>query len=547
MPLKVNKNFVFIILIIILISGCSLNLKKNKPSNDTVKSAIETQGKNNEKNETGETDSESESILSPQCDFLNYDKWNVFNDDNGILSFKYPDCWKRKLPDMDIEHSFAMEISSSTALKIPYLNVMYGDYSYLDDIFSKTETKELTINGSKAAQEIYVFDIDKCDNKYKKYLQNTSSTSTMQMYDFICGKDGDYYNRKIIKLWINKKIITTVNSPAQGVALKIVYDNRDENDYEKIINKIAATMAFDCLDDIDYDLIQKDKHYPNGYYIGRVKEISPDKNFSLRILPGDYENNKKQWFSLTDLRNKNNTKFYFEGESTPPGYEEKYLRTTFNWVDNENILIYQHGLDPKNLGFAAWKLNIKNYSKKRIFFTAKNYSENIYKFDYNSKEFKYIQDNGKLTIINLNSGESKVLMDLPNFSLGKVGLSWSNNGKKLIYFYNVGKNEDYNENIDLVDLTTKKITNISAGKIGKLYGTRIYDIWSPSDTKIKLDGGLKIYIISDKKTIDLNDVLQKISFFGISAWKDDNSIIVNTRNGKVLLNINDLSYQTIAQ
>lgn len=491
-----------------------------------------------------------QAASSQKCDVSDFSKWQTFNNKDGVYSMKIPHCWKELgASSVNSDRKFGNTSKSQNDITLPLLRAGYDDYRENEKIFSAAESKSYLINGNKVIRTIYSFDLKKCENEYGKY-KNSDKKTFKDLYEFICGAKSTYRNSILIRLTLKNDFITSKNALATGISLVLQHNKSDKIDYKKIIDNIASTIAFDCLANIDLDLTKLNPSAYEAYNIGKVKSQSPDKMHILRILLGDYneklKNSNRQWFYLTNIKNrKDDRQFYFEGEAAPKNHETVFLRTTFNWIDKENIVIYQHNMGNSRKGMTVWHFNINNYSKKKLYTTDNLCNGKYFKFIYDNKELRYIMKNGDVVGINVVSGHSKVLMNIPNFNKCREIILWSNSGNQILFSHIPDNAKSYKVYLDVVDLKNKKIKDINNNKKPTLHDTIHGDIdgWSPSDKKIKFADGRLVYDIKESKKIDLSSIFKKLNINEPAKWRDDNTMTVKTPKGNYVINVNNLKYE----
>ena len=298
--------------------------------------------------------------------------------------------------------------------------------------------------------------------------------------------------------------------------------------------------------------LPRQKDYSGGYYVGELEAISPSKKYSLKVLMKDDRHLAELLrFQLTDLSSKNDKEISFLGEKIiNTSYDDVYLKTTFDWIDDENILVYQHNLpefeEPihfiYNIGFTVWRFNIKTNTQQKLWHAQKVSEQSAVKFASSAKQLRYISGNDFISL-DLATGKSDKI-SFSGFESCR-DLIWSNLGDKALCEYRVGQPNDYLENIDIIDFNTKTRTkmleNISSSI---LYGVVSYNVWSPMDTKLKF--GDFIYNLNQNKKIELKDLYKELNAGGGTIpWYDDDSILSDSNIGKILINVVNLSYKKV--
>lgn len=287
--------------------------------------------------------------------------------------------------------------------------------------------------------------------------------------------------------------------------------------------------------------------YPSGYLLGNSTANSPSGNLNLKVKRGNQEPNKII-FTLTNLATNQNKDIYFN---------TKFRRTTdssnpetFEWIDDNNILIYQHQLIDKNFnrnGLAIWKFNVENFQNDLIVYSSKYCVEDNYRFFSNLNQLRYVAENGDVVSVDLKNDSKKILYHLSNFDSCRLGeVIWSNNGNKLAFEYPVGNSAEYTDDLDIINLETQSVKKLfSKAPIGIICQSCAPEFWSPNDTKINTFHDY-IYDVEKDSKIDLVPIYKTlIHVGGMNHWYDDNSLIADTSIGKVLINLTDLSYKKV--
>ena len=168
---------------------------------------------------------------SQKCNFFTMDKWNTFNDTNGIYSFKYPDCWKYYEDAQAASLDMYTLIRADESQRNIQLSLWTAPYFHFGGIINAgTDLKEVSkktfqISGYSATEKLYQFDEATCYQKYGAKANFCKANGTQD---------------SVLDVYIPMGLPGSNNFHA--IEMAIYYNPSDTTDYSSLMDKILSTL-----------------------------------------------------------------------------------------------------------------------------------------------------------------------------------------------------------------------------------------------------------------------------------------------------------------